>query len=228
MSSPTGPSSLILRGPFPDVALGATFEALADAVDGTARRGGGAVLRLRPFPGDADVPLTALARSDERLWCLADGTGSRPVGVAAAVAACRSLGVMGVVAPWIERVDDATAAVLHHLVDGGSVALVGTIAPDGVLPPNITALVVSDLVRVVDADAVEPGSVLGSNAPPIEAVPDLSELTPREREILGFVEEGWRDREIADRLNLSVRTVEGHVMRARRKLGAVDRTALRR
>ena len=48
-------------------------------------------------------------------------------------------------------------------------------------------------------------------------------LTDREREIAEYVVEGWRNREIADRLCVSVRTVEGHVLRLCRKLGVTDR-----
>ncbi|HEY3163156.1 MAG TPA: response regulator transcription factor [Candidatus Limnocylindrales bacterium] len=39
----------------------------------------------------------------------------------------------------------------------------------------------------------------------------LDELTPREREILGFMAEGRSNQAIADRLSLELKTIEGHV-----------------
>lgn len=53
-------------------------------------------------------------------------------------------------------------------------------------------------------------------------------LTGREREIAGMVGDGLTNVEIAERLTLSVRTVEGHVLRACRRVGAHDRKALAR
>ncbi|MFE3292671.1 LuxR C-terminal-related transcriptional regulator, partial [Rhodococcus sp. NPDC059234] len=51
-------------------------------------------------------------------------------------------------------------------------------------------------------------------------------LTSREREIASMVAVGLSNREIADRLVVSVRTVEGHIYRACAKLDAPDRSGL--
>lgn len=48
-------------------------------------------------------------------------------------------------------------------------------------------------------------------------------LTRREREITSLVAEGYTDREIADRLQLSVRTVEGHLYRCYAKMSISGR-----
>jgi DNA-binding NarL/FixJ family response regulator len=52
-------------------------------------------------------------------------------------------------------------------------------------------------------------------------------LTEREREIVTLAARGLSNREIADRLAVSVRTVEGHLYRAGNKLGVSDRKELR-
>ncbi len=55
----------------------------------------------------------------------------------------------------------------------------------------------------------------------------LSPLSHREREIAGAVRRGLTNAEIAAELGISVRTVEGHVLRATEKLGVVGRHGLR-
>jgi DNA-binding NarL/FixJ family response regulator len=50
------------------------------------------------------------------------------------------------------------------------------------------------------------------------ADPLLARLTPREREVLQMIARGMRDREIAEELSLSVRTVESHVAQVLRRL----------
>ena len=49
-------------------------------------------------------------------------------------------------------------------------------------------------------------------------------LTVREREVRGLLERGLRDKQIAERLNISVKTVEKHVGAVLRKTGASSRT----
>lgn len=53
-------------------------------------------------------------------------------------------------------------------------------------------------------------------------------LTPREAEIAALLETGATNRDIADRLDLSVRTVESHVLNISRKLGPLSREAITR
>jgi DNA-binding NarL/FixJ family response regulator len=55
-----------------------------------------------------------------------------------------------------------------------------------------------------------------------------AELTRREWEIVGLIARGLTNRQIADRLGLSTRTVEGHIYRAMGKTNCGDRTELRR
>jgi DNA-binding CsgD family transcriptional regulator len=59
-----------------------------------------------------------------------------------------------------------------------------------------------------------------------EAAPGMSPLTRREREIAHLVVAGMSNREIADHLFISVRTVESHIYQARAKVGARSRRDL--
>ncbi len=83
------------------------------------------------------------------------------------------------------------------------------------------------------ADETGDGTRLGRLSPfpshaPSADLPALSELTRREREIALLVERGHTNREIAERLYLSVRTVESHVYQARVKIGGASRGELGR
>ncbi|OSC37643.1 helix-turn-helix transcriptional regulator [Mycobacterium decipiens] len=68
----------------------------------------------------------------------------------------------------------------------------------------------------------------GARSPILDAI-DLApvELTDREREITALASNGASNAEIAERLVLSVRTVESHLYRAMRKLGVSSRDQLR-
>jgi DNA-binding CsgD family transcriptional regulator len=67
----------------------------------------------------------------------------------------------------------------------------------------------------------------GALTPALAAVARPLPLTEREREIVTLAARGLSNREIADRLTVSVRTVEGHLYRAGNKLGVSDRSELK-
>jgi NarL family two-component system response regulator LiaR len=52
----------------------------------------------------------------------------------------------------------------------------------------------------------------------------FADLTPREREVLRLLAEGFANKEIARRLSLSEKTVKTHVSNILQKLGVADRT----
>ncbi len=52
----------------------------------------------------------------------------------------------------------------------------------------------------------------------------ISQLTAREREILQLISQGYRDRDIAEGLHISEKTVQKHVQNILNKLGAQNRT----
>ncbi len=66
----------------------------------------------------------------------------------------------------------------------------------------------------------------GATTPAIRSAARPLPVTSREREIAALVAEGLTNREIAERLTVSVRTVEGHIYRACIKLDVVDRDEL--
>ena len=66
----------------------------------------------------------------------------------------------------------------------------------------------------------------GARPPTLLGEPAAAELTAREREIALLAAGGLSSREIADRLVVSVRTVDNHLQRAYRKLGIAGREEL--
>ena len=86
---------------------------------------------------------------------------------------------------------------------------------------------------VSGAEAVyaEIEDLLGSAVPEFETAGVRGDsrlgITRREKEIIALVSEGLVNSDIAERVGISVRTVETHLRNIRRKTGAADREALR-
>ena len=83
---------------------------------------------------------------------------------------------------------------------------------DAVFSPRLAGFVL---------DAFRAGEPLGGDA-------ELDNLTPREREVLQLIARGYRYKEIAARLHLSIKTVEAHVSSVLRKLQLTSRHELSR
>ncbi len=66
----------------------------------------------------------------------------------------------------------------------------------------------------------------GADTPALRAAREPLPLTDREREIVMLIGEGLSNRDIASRLTLSVRTVEGHIYKAMSKTGTTTREEL--
>ena len=66
----------------------------------------------------------------------------------------------------------------------------------------------------------------GARTPALAVAVQPLPLTVREREIVALAARGLSNKDIAQRLTVSVRTVEGHLYRAGLKLGVSERTAL--
>lgn len=84
-------------------------------------------------------------------------------------------------------------------------------AGDALLSPTVTRRLLATVARAT-REVAEPAA--------------LSNLTPREREVLVLVAEGLSNDQIGARLFLSPLTVKTHVLRAGTKLGARDRAQL--
>jgi DNA-binding NarL/FixJ family response regulator len=85
-------------------------------------------------------------------------------------------------------------------------------AGDAVFSPRLAGFVL---------DAFKEGARVGDDA-------ELEALTPREREVLQLIARGYRYKEIAARLHLSVKTIESHVSSVLRKLQLSSRAELTR
>jgi DNA-binding NarL/FixJ family response regulator len=95
--------------------------------------------------------------------------------------------------------DELTEAI-HRIADG-----------DAVFSPRLAGFVL---------DAFKGGEMVSD--------PELDLLTPREREVLQLIARGYRYKEIAARLHLSVKTIETHVSAVLRKLQLSSRHELTR
>ena len=66
----------------------------------------------------------------------------------------------------------------------------------------------------------------GARTPALDAPVLVSPLTPRERDIAALAAQGSSSKDIADRLYLSVRTVNNHLQSVYTKLGVTGRRQL--
>ncbi len=108
----------------------------------------------------------------------------------------------------------AVGAVGYILKDAAARELLGAIRAvyrgEAVLSPAITRLVIEDYLRWGD---LQPES-------------DASGLSPREREVLQLVAEGYTNKQIAEILSISIKTVQTHRLNMMSKLDLHDRGEL--
>jgi DNA-binding NarL/FixJ family response regulator len=111
----------------------------------------------------------------------------------------------------------------------------------GYVTKTISPVELADAVRrVQEDDAVFSPRLAGfvldafagggrpASAPAVDPEGDLDQLTPREREVLRHIARGYLYKEIAQRLGISVKTVEAHVSAVLRKLQLSTRHELSR
>jgi DNA-binding NarL/FixJ family response regulator len=180
----------------------------AGDVDGAVReivaRAPDVVLLDVHLPGGGGVEiLRRLAVEAPGAKCLALSVSDDPEDVIAVIRA----GARGYVTKTISPVELADA--IRRVQDD-----------DAVFSPRLAGF-------VLDAFAGGGGS---STAPAgaVDADADLDQLTPREREVLRHIARGYLYKEIAQRLGISVKTVEAHVSAVLRKLQLSTRHELSR
>ncbi|MDD5466689.1 MAG: response regulator transcription factor [Anaerolineales bacterium] len=108
----------------------------------------------------------------------------------------------------------AAGAMGYILKDAAARELLGAIRAvyrgESILSPAITRLVIEDYLRWGD---VQPAS-------------ETNSLSPREREVLQLIAEGNTNKQIAEILNLSIKTVQAHRNSLMQKLDLHDRGEL--
>ena len=134
-------------------------------------------------------------------------------------------------APWdwesIARAVQAPVVLLRPTTGGTARSSDGQ-AITALRKPVAWDTVVRVMARVLGGhehsiDAVGPRAAPGPSPAPSLAH-NVKPLSPREREVLRMLVDGMRNKDIADRLQLSEPTVKKHVQRIVAKLGARDRT----
>ena len=122
-------------------------------------------------------------------------------------------------------VSDAAEDVIGVIRAGARGYVTKTISPDELADA---------VVRVAEGDAVFSPRLAGfvldafRAGEGVQSDAELDELTAREREVLQLIARGYRYKEIAARLHLSVKTVESHVSNVLRKLQLSSRHELTR
>ena len=103
----------------------------------------------------------------------------------------------------------------------------------GYVTKNISPTELHDaIVRVHQGDAVFSPRLAGfvldafASSAPEHLDPELDQLTPREREVLRLIARGFAYKQVAKRLDISVKTVETHVSAVLRKLQLSSRYEL--
>jgi DNA-binding NarL/FixJ family response regulator len=154
------------------------------------------------LPGGGGVEiLRRLATDAPGAKCLALSVSDDPADVIAVIRA----GARGYVTKTISSTELAEA--IRRVHEG-----------DAVFSPRLAGFVL---------DAFAGGSGSGGAKADV-ADPELDQLTPREREVLRHIARGYLYKEIAQRLGISVKTVEAHVSAVLRKLQLSTRHELSR
>jgi DNA-binding NarL/FixJ family response regulator len=129
---------------------------------------------------------------------------------------------------------------IHERVPGTRVVVLTSFASDDQVIPAVQAGAAGYLLKDVEPSGLEAairlvhrgealldpqvaGRVMEEVAHPAPGR-DLASLTPREREVLGLLGRGMSNRELADTLVVSEKTVKTHVSNILMKLGVHDRT----
>jgi DNA-binding NarL/FixJ family response regulator len=164
------------------------------------------------LPGGGGVEiLRRLALEAPEAKCLALSVSDDPEDVIAVIRA----GARGYVTKTISATELADA--VRRVQDG-----------DAVFSPRLAGFVLDAFAG--GGGGGGGGGAGGGGSAPAPGAPDaeLDQLTPREREVLRHIARGYLYKEIAQRLGISVKTVEAHVSAVLRKLQLSTRHELSR
>jgi predicted ATPase/DNA-binding NarL/FixJ family response regulator len=182
----------------------------------SASRGQGNLIRA------AWLMRVALVREAEldRQWMIAQNlVGLADVTLAQGQTA-RAVRLLGAAEALAERIGFSRYAWMRDTHDGAVASARQSLGDDAFLESWQAgrALTLSETIDEALATAYP------TNAPPV-ATPNHAGLTPREIDVLRLVAEGLSDRQIAESLFISVRTVHHHVANILAKFGVSTRTA---
>jgi signal transduction histidine kinase/DNA-binding NarL/FixJ family response regulator len=174
----------------------------------TAEEAVAACQELRPELALVDLGMTTAGRGE-----LGE---PRPAGgiTGLLIGACEGLAVLGICDADSEQADEQVAAAMR----AGARGCVDTGADGTELARAVVA--------AVRGQAILSGPMLRQLHRGLRADELAPPLTDREREVRGLMEQGLPDKIIAERLMLSVKTVEKHAGAVLRKTGARNRTEL--
>lgn len=163
--------------------------------------------------------------------------GSGEAALRAAAAARPDVVLMDLVMPDGDGVDairalarvapDARVLVLTSFADDGKVYAAMQAGAAGYLLKDVEPDQLADAIREVHRGrpALHPDVAALLMRRAVDPGAAAEPLTPREREVLQLVVEGFANKQIARRLRITEKTVKSHVSNILQKLGVPDRTA---
>nr|WP_199303379.1 response regulator transcription factor [Oscillatoria sp. FACHB-1406] len=129
----------------------------------------------------------------------------------------------------VEQVPEIKVLVLTTFDDDDYVTRAMANGAKGYLLKDTPSEVLAQAIRLVFQGYTQLGpglleKVMAGDSRPTSAPPELAQLTPREQEVLQLIGKGYSNREIAEALYISERTVKNHVNSLLRRLNLRDRT----
>lgn len=219
--------------------LEASLDALTDALPLVPE--GWPALRARTIASVATLerllgryPLARADFTEAHRWALQAVTGARdhdtPLYAAALSLIARTTALHGD-AQLASALLAEARAVLDGLPDAGLTARLETAADDDARELEGARVLIAEMgVPRLYAEMVRRPRGLArripSPHPGSPALAGLSGLTTREREVAGLVAQGYSNRQIAEQLVMSVRTVTTHISHIFAKLGVSSRAAI--